>query len=481
MEEKKKRYVIIGAGPAGLAAAYKLARQGTQVVLIEKSSYPGGTATTYNIKGFLTDFGPHAMHLKETPYNVIPFVKQMIGSDLISVNRHIQMYIKGTKLSHPLRVGEALLGLNPFLSMRIIIDYFWTSFKNKITNPPEDTFKDWGLKRFGPTLYDLFFGNYTEKVWGIPATKLTSKLAKQKVQDINVYKIIKTALGLIPREEKIYFKHMGYVRQGMGHLYKRIADEIKAHGGSIQYNTAITSISTQGNNVVSVTAIQDDKEIKLQCDYLLTTIPLYQLVEYLGVSLKPEVKKSVLKLKYRSLRFVNLILDMEKYSDAQWFYLLDKKFTFNRVSEQKNMTPEAAPKDKTMLSFEICCNYGDQIWSASREEMLELVKNDLKLLKIPEEKITDYYTLSLKDAYPIYDMVFEDHLLAVQKALIKFPNLYPFGRQGLFNNNDMHDSMEMAFILTDELAKNKHFTGEEWLNKVNDYFVNYVGKRLNYV
>ena len=447
--------------------------------VIDKRPYVGGASATISKKGCLADFGPHAMHIKDTRYGVIPFIRSFSGEKFVLKKRDIRMTIHNKILSHPLKIEEALFRLNPFLSAKILYDYGITALKNRISEIPEDSFKAWGIKRFGPTLYDLFFGSYTEKVWGVPAEKLSVKLAQQKVSNINVIEIILHILGISKKFQKKYFDKFGYYEDGIGKIYEMIADKIRSMGVEIHTGTEIKDIHVKDNSVKEITFDKGGVEKKISCKELLSTIPLKYLVSYISPKMDNEVISKASSLRYRNLVLCNFIIGQGSFTGSQWIYLLDKRFRFNRVSEQKNLSVKTAPEGKTVLSFEICCDY-DDIWNSNEKELHDIAIKDLELLGVPRKKVDGFFSLRLEDAYPIYDLSFSENVASVKDSLEKIRNLYIFGRQSLFLNNDMHDSMEMGFMLAEALGKG--INPEKWRDIMDSYTNNKLeGKEIKYV
>ncbi len=223
---------------------------------------------------------------------------------------------------------------------------------------------------------------------------------------------------------------------------------------------------------VNFSCSKPDEDKDISFDHLVSTIPLKYLAQYLSSLDSPEAISLGQKLKYRDVRIIYVALDKDYYSDIHWIYLLDSHFKFNRLSEQKNLNKESSPPGKTVISLDIACNYDDEVWNMSNDELFELALGDLNHLGIEREHVLEHFSLRLKDIYPIYGLDFEDVFGDLIGFLSKYSNLYSTGRQGLFLNNDIHDSMEMGILSSKFIMENTD--SPQWYEHARDY----IKKRL---
>jgi protoporphyrinogen oxidase len=184
----------------------------------------------------------------------------------------------------------------------------------------------------------------------------------------------------------------------------------------------------------------------IDADYVISSIPLKYLAAYLLHDNSNMVRDIGNALKYRDIRVIYIILDKEYYSNVHWFYLLDPHFKFNRMSEQKNLNQESSPPGRTVISLDISCQRGDHLWNMPDEQLFQLALDDLRHMGIEKSHILDYFSLKLEDVYPIYSLGFGKDFNNCIQALKRFRNVFSTGRQGLFLNNDIHDSMEMGIL-----------------------------------
>lgn len=465
----KKRVAILGAGPAGLGAGYNLIQRGYQVSIIDRAHYVGGASASFRIKDYIVDYGPHAFHMKKE--DIIKIVTDLIGNGFNKVKRNSRLILDGKNLQYPLNIKEALLKVNPMLSLKILSDYLIIRAKGLIfRNNENETFQDWGVRAFGSTLYRLAFGNYSEKMWGLPGSQLSSKLAQQKLLRLNLLKIILKVLGMTDTsfEGGVTEYYDLYPRFGIGTIFEKMQEAVlKDDGSEVHLGAKIMNINVKQNRLKSICFERNGQELTKEFDYLISTIPLKYLCAYLPENKQTEPKGLSTSLKYRDIRIIYVVLDKDYFSDIHWIYLLDPHFKFNRLSEQKNLNKESSPPGKTVVSLDIACNYEDEIWNMTDEEFFTLALGDLNHLGIKENHILDCFSLRLRDVYPVYDLNFDIRLQDILKIIERYPNLYSTGRQGLFLNNDIHDSIEMGKLCSEFILEER--SSRDWYSFIGEY------------
>lgn len=433
--------LVLGGGPAGLTAALDLSRAGRKAVVIEKAPLVGGISSSRYWEDFIVEYGPHTYHVKDDAIDDL--VRENYPGDLPKKLRVTNMLIRGKTYDYPLKFWQLVRGLNPFFSARMVGDFIVTSIRSSLRPRPEYSFEDWGVRRFGRTLYQLCFGQYTERIWGIPPTRISARLASSKLHKLNLKDVLIKLLGGKGQEQATYWNYFLYPEEGIGVVFNRMAERIAAAGGEVRLGTVPAGLQFRGDRVAAVTVRRGEKEETIPAGGVISTIPLSELGRLCHPRLSDPERSASANLRNRALVLVNIIVEADRISRAHWVYLLDPEFRFNRFCEQKNLLLENRPPGKTMLTFELCCGYGDEIWNASDEELRKLALRDIgRIYLLDELRIGKSMIARSKDAYPIYDLPFEHNLDLTLKGLSGIPNLFSAGRQGLFLNTDMHDSME---------------------------------------
>ncbi len=473
LERKDKRdVVVLGAGPCGLAAGYRLADRGFRPIVLEKEPRVGGLSATIRIKDYELDYGPHTFHLKPTV--ITELFERKIGDKTIKTTRKVRLQIAGKNLGYPLKPTEALLRFNPFLSARIVLSFLRTKlFQRRID--PDESFEAYGISNFGKTLYRLAFGDYSEKVWGQEGSALSAKLGRQKLQSLDFKKLFLSALNLLKRDTA---RELGidrnatydaYPEQGIGVFYEKLADDINRMGGDVILGAEPVRMEFDGDKIAGLTYTLDGEEHTISCDAVISSIPLTTLVGILAEDQGSAIRESIGWLKYRGLIEIHLILDKNYFSNAHWIYLVDSRFRTSRLSEQKNLNARSCPPGQTIVSFDLPCEKGDYMWNAQDAFLINIAMDDLKALGVQPRTIIDGFVVRVENVYPVYLRGFEKQVNGIVEQLSRYGNLYSTGRQGLYLNNDMHDSMEMGFLAADALVSNQH--PREWYDTIINGYV----------
>jgi protoporphyrinogen oxidase len=451
--------IVLGAGPAGLTAARTLSRNGRKVIVLEKRPEVGGISSSSYWEGFIVEFGPHTYHVKHDEIDRL--VREHCDSDLPIKKRVTNMLIRGKYYDYPLKFWQLLRGLNPLFSLWMVADFIFSTVKFTLFPRPDDSFETWGIKRFGKTLYNLCFGQYSRRVWGIPPAFLSTRLASSKLQKLNLKDILIKLLGGKGQEQATYWDDFIYPEEGIGVVFERMSEKIKEEGGDVWLESQPTAISFDSKQAVSVRVRRKDEELTIPCAGVISTIPLPGIADLCRPLFSEEEYLAGEELKSRSLVLANIIINTDRISRAHWVYLLDPVFRFNRFCEQKNLLLDRKPKGKTLITFELCCEYNDSLWKSTEEELRKLALKDIEYIdKIDGQKASACIIKRTKDAYPIYDLDFECNLEILLAALSRIDNLYSTGRQGLFLNTDMHDSMKSGLMAARAVLAGQ--TSQEW-------------------
>jgi protoporphyrinogen oxidase len=467
---KPEHIVILGGGPAGITAAWRLGEHGVRTTVIEREAAVGGMARTTYHGTYAVDFGPHTFHIRGTEESrkIIEAIKPFFGKDPLILTRGTRVLLHGKYYVYPLELMQVLFGLNPLLSLRIVADYAVATIGSMI-NPPrrEDSFEAWGVRNLGRTLYELCFGMYSARVWGMPTSQISSKQA-QRVAKLNLKDIVLRIIG-IKADPAAYFTEYMYPRAGISTLYDNMAARAKAQGAQVLLNSTVTAIERDGDRAIAVRYSQDGQERRVACDGVINTLPLKSVATMIEPALPAEALAHAGKLKYRSMRLINIVLGRDRLTDFHWVYLTDPKFTCNRVSEQKNVSRDMVPPGETVLVVELSCWQGDTMWTASDEEVFEVAMQDLLKtgLGIERSEVRDYWVSPLPGAYPVYELGFEDHLIPTLDA-VSLPNLYTIGRHGLFLNNSMDDNVLLGIRAADSIAE-KGLDGRAWFSEMQAF------------
>jgi len=451
-----------------MAAAWRLSELGRPVTVLEKDGAVGGMGKTITVGRYAVDYGPHTFHIRETAESraIHEAIRPFFGEDPLILTRGTRVLLRGKEYIYPLEMLQVLTGVSPLLSARIVFDYLMATVKSALAPPrKEHSFEEWGVRNLGRTLYDLCFGLYSARVWGLPTSQISSKQA-QRVAKLNLKNIILRTLG-IKADPATYFTKYMYPRKGISVLYERMASEVKKHGNDVLLESPVVRLEREGDRIARVVYQQNGREETLECAGVLSTLPLPQLIGMIDPPLPPAVAAHASKLRYRSLKLIYIALKRQQLTDYHWVYLLDEHFRVNRMSEQKNVSAEMVPGDRTILCIELSCWRDEPVWRASDEEIYRIALKDLLKMGygVREDEVEDYYVADIATAYPVYELNFEDHLIPALEGVHAVSNILTLGRHGLFLNNSMDDNVLLGMKVADRVA-NGGFDSRAWLTEM---------------
>jgi protoporphyrinogen oxidase len=468
VKSDKPKVVVLGAGPAGMSAAWRLSELGYPVTVLERDEAVGGMGKTITVgERYAVDFGPHTFHIRETDESreILNAIKPFFGEDPLILTRGTRVLLRGKYYVYPLELLQVLKGVSPFLSARIVYDYVVATLKTTLSPPrKEHSFEEWGVRNLGRTLYDLCFGIYSARVWGLPTSQISSKQA-QRVAKLNLKNIILRVLG-IRADPATYFTKYMYPRRGISLLYESMATAVRKAGNHICLNTPVVRLEREGSRVKRVVISRNGHESAIDCDVVLSTLPLPSLVNMTTPGLGADIVDHASKLRYRSLKLIYVVLKRPLLTDFHWVYLLDERFRVNRVSEQKNVSREMVPDDRTVLCVELSVWKDEPLWNASDEEIYQLTLRDLMQMGygIREEEVEQYFVTDIPTAYPVYELNFEDHLIPVLEGVHEMDNVLTLGRHGLFLNNSMDDNVLLGMRVAEHLETHKGPDSQRWMS-----------------
>ncbi len=460
-----KHVVILGGGLAGLSCGYELVTRGHRVTILEREPHVGGMASSFIEDGdeyWTHDFGPHRFHSQDS--NLIDHVREIIGEDnIVTAQRLSRIVLFNKFFDYPLVASNVLRSMPKHLLIKAMLDYMWVRFLDttRLKRYSDKDFESWVTKRFGKTLYRIFFGQYTEKAWGMPPSQISADWASQRITLLNLWDTVKKTLfrpkaGETPRTLVTSFIYPKY--GGIGELprgYARKIEEISPES-RVLVNSPAIRVLRDGNTVTGI-EYGKHKRQTIEGDEYVNTIPITALAKAAAPSAPDHVLESCRALQYISIVFVYLKLDREQVSPDSWVYLPEMKLTVHRICEFKNFSKFSAPEGKTMICAEITCRRGDDIWRASQEELQKIAEKDLQSVGlIGENEVLSSSIRRIPFAYPVYDLQYADHLKPIQEFVGTLENLHTTGRQGNFRYNNMDQSVEMGRKMGIELA-----TGEE--------------------
>ena len=443
-----KKPIIIGAGPAGLTAAYELCKAGIKSVVLEKDNIVGGIARTVNYKGFHFDIGGHRFFTK------VKVVEEMwhevLGEDFLKRDRLSRIYYNKRFFYYPLRASNALLGLGLLNSLLILLSYLMAQL---FPEKPEETLEQWVSNRFGKRLYNIFFKTYTEKVWGIPCSEIRAEWAAQRIKGLSLLSALRNALlkqknfhdGTVI---KTLIDTFHYPKLGPGMMWERVANTVKEKGSEVQLEAEVERIFWSNDKVETLEVKVNGKRELVRGSHFISSMPIRELIKKFEPAVPEEVLKAAMKLNYRDFLTVVLIVNKRDVFPDNWIYIHDPDVKVGRIQNFKNWSPYMVPDtSKTCLGLEYFCFEGDGLWTMPDHELIELGKKELDTSGLVRgSEVLDGTVVRMAKAYPVYDSTYSESLEIIRQFLSRIKNLQLTGRNGMHKYNNQDHSMLTAML-----------------------------------
>ncbi len=461
-DRETKEVIILGAGLAGLGAAYALSNSssGTDTLVIEADKAVGGLAKTVNYCGFKFDLGGHRFKTgnKKTEH----LVRQVMQDELLVVRRSSKILLREKYFDYPLKPLNAISGFGIPTTSRIMLDYVVEQIRKRFRNSPVVSLEDWVVRNFGRTLFDIYFREYSEKVWGIDCNRICSEWMEQRIQKLSLGKAISKAIFSYTRNntngERTLASEFLYPAQGIGRIAERLAEEIKK-SSRVLTDSRIVRIDHSGDRIESVTTRAgrvDSQTFIHKGNEFISSIPVATLVQLLKPGPPADVLEASLNLKYRDLVIVTIMLNRERVSDQTWLYIPEQKIPFGRIHEPTNWSSKMAPAGKTLLVTEHFCFRGDDTWAASDEGLAERTITSLVALGfIKRHEVIDKVVLRIPRAYPLFEVGYPEQHEKICNYLDRFSNLRLIGRGGMFRYYNMDHALESGIAAAEEIMEGR--------------------------
>ena len=455
--------VIIGAGPAGLTAAYELIKRNIRPIVLEKADKVGGIARTETYKGYSFDLGGHRFFTKIEKINQL--WQEMLGEDFLKVRRMSRIYHQGRFFNYPLHLFNAFSNLGVIESFLILSSYFRAQFR---LFPEEESFEQWVCNRFGRRLYETFFRTYTEKVWGIPCHKIRADWAAQRIKGLSLIAAVSNALLGI-KKAKSLINEFYYPLRGPGMMWQRFQKVVETGGGEVRLNSEVVCLRRHKGAIASVVSIEGDKRREMPVRHLLTSMPLTRLVALLEPKAPNAILEAARKLSYRAFVIVLLIVDKKDLFPDHWIYVHSRDVRVGRIQNFKNWSAAMVPDpEKSSVGMEYFCNEGDEIWTLPDADLKDMASRELSELGLTRiDNVMDGFVVRQPKAYPVYDNGYQKHLKLIRDFLGTIDNLQTIGRNGMHRYNNMDHSMATGMLAAQNILGANHDLWE--VNEEDEY------------
>ncbi|HEY2511434.1 MAG TPA: FAD-dependent oxidoreductase [Polyangiaceae bacterium] len=438
--------MILGGGPCGLAAAWELSRRGHRAVVLEREPLVGGLCATHaktiDQGTWRFDLGGH--RFVSSDEHLSARLESLLGPELLTQERKSVVLHDGRAFKYPLDASDLVKNLGLRENARALLGYGVERARARARPSPDVTFEDWVVSRFGRPLYDTFFGPYTEKLWGIHPTQISSDWAAERISLLDLGDAALRLAGLRDTPIRTYARRYRYPRRGMGQIYEALAEEIGRAGGEVRTGVHVAGLETRAHRVTAVLVDGPRGPERLPVHELLSTIPLPDLARSLWSSMPESLAARARALRFRSLVFLNVLLARRDVSENTWMYVASGRLRMSRIQEPKRRSPAMAPEGRTSMMLEIPCEVGDDVWNADVPALQARFGSELAELGLSLDDAIDAFTCRVEHGYPIYHLGYDADRRALLDAVGKFSNVRTAGRQGLFRYVFMDAAMQMG-------------------------------------
>lgn len=434
--------VVLGAGPAGLVAAWRAASRGLTVTLLERAQRVGGMAGTLEVAGQRVDVGSHRLH-PATPPALLADLQSLLGGDLQTRRRNGRLQVAGRWVSFPLRAAELATSLPASMLARIAAD----AALSPLRRPRADTYAEVLRAGLGPALYEMLYEPYAVKLWGLTGDRIAGEQARRRVSADTPWKV--AARVMRPRRSSGPGRTYFYPRRGFGQIAEALAEAATAAGAQIRLGAEVERVNVAAGQV----AVNTADGLDVTAGHAFSTLPLPVLARMTVPGPSLASVENAARLRFRAMVLVYLVHAGGRWTPYDAHYVPGPQTPVTRVSEPANYrdNPED-PAGQSVLCAEIPCTVGDEVWSAGDEALARLVCEGLTALGLPRVRLHGAHVERLPHVYPVYQAGYERHLAGLDGWASGLPSLTTFGRLGLFAHDNTHHAMAMAYDAVDALT-----------------------------
>lgn len=446
--------LIIGAGPAGLTAAYELAKLGHVGTIVEADRVVGGIARTVERDGYRFDIGGHRFFTKVT--QIEKLWDEMLQEPMLTRPRMSRIYYGGKFYDYPLKASNALKNMGIINAAACMLSYVKARL---FPIKPAKNYEQWVTNKFGSRLFNMFFKSYTEKVWGIACDQIGADWAAQRIKGLSLGQAVKNALfgKRTKKGDKVLttlINEFKYPKHGPGQLWETCANTLQSKGWRVRFNTRCIGTTMENGRIVRATLQFEDGSTEIvPVDSIFSTMPLRNLLTGMSPPPPEPVLRAAGSLKYRDFLTVALVLDSADPFPDNWIYIHEPAVKMGRIQNFKSWSPYMVPDPKTCcLGLEYFVNEGDELWNTPDEELVKFGYRELQQVGLAAGALIKGYVVRMPKAYPVYDTGYQDHLNIIRHWLGTVENLYCIGRNGQHRYNNQDHSMATALIAARNMA-----------------------------
>lgn len=464
MADKRLHIVILGAGPAGVGAAYQLTKQKkAKVTVLELNDRVGGNSGSFREEGIYLDFGSHRLHPACHP-DILGDIKEALGDDLCIRPRHGRIRLNNRWIHFPLKASELMTQLSFSFSFGVLSDMIRSLFSGgSKKNGRDENFATVLKSKLGKTICNEFYFPYAKKIWGLSPQEISVVQAEKRVSANSFGKLIKKVLSKPKNTHQDGAPFFYYPKKGFGQITEALYEKAVESGAEFVFNARVKNIVTENGKAKSVLFEENQLEKKIEADYIWSTLPITLMAYGLKPKADEQIIESARKMKFRSMVLIYLFLEKNRFTEFDAHYFPEIDIPITRLSEVKNYSDTTEPENLTCICAELPCNFEDENWNKSEAELENLMKESLNKAGIPvKAPVRKVLVKRLKHAYPIYNTGFEENYNLLDDYLKTIDRLLLFGRQGLFVHDNTHHALYMAYSAVNCIDEKGNFDWGKW-------------------
>jgi protoporphyrinogen oxidase len=445
--------VVVGAGPAGLTAAYELGKAGHPCTVLEATDVVGGISQTVVRDGWRFDIGGHRFFTKVADverlwHEILP------DEDFMQRPRSSRIYYQGKFFDYPLKPVAALRTLGIIEAIRCGLSFLWVRIR-----PPKDqsTLEGYVVANYGWRLYGHFFKEYSTKVWAVPPSEISAEWGAQRIKGMTLWTAVWEPLrarfaGKRNKGSQVtsLIEEFQYPKLGPGMMWERCQQHVEAQGSKVVFDAPVSKISHDGGRANGVAAGGTTYE----ADHVISSMPFNALLKAMDPAVPAEVQQAADDLVFRDFLSVALVVPADKVSwNDNWIYIHDPGIKTMRVQNFGSWSPYMVKDGRNVLGLEYTVQEGDEWWNASDEELIERGKRELQALGLMQAADVEAgYVVRMPKAYPVYDEGYRANVEVLRGWLeAHAPNVHPVGRNGMHKYNNQDHSMYTAMLTVENI------------------------------
>jgi protoporphyrinogen oxidase len=460
--DSRPQVLILGAGPAGVGAAYQLVRRGiAHPTVLEQRDTVGGNAGSFEVDGIWADYGSHRLHPACDP-EILADLKELLGEDLLSRPRHGRIRLRGRWIHFPLKPLDLMFHLPPQFAFGVATDMSRRVFSSR--NPGAETFSSILERALGRTICRDFYFPYAYKIWGLPPEQLSVTQARRRISANSLGKMFRKIASSVPGLKPPGAGRFYYPKFGYGEISQRLHEAATGGGAECIFGARVAAIEREGNRITAVRYVKGGEEKRVTSNNVWSTLPLTVLARCFQPEAPAPVLEAASRISFRGMILIYLVLEQNQFTEYDAHYFPEASIPISRLSEPKNYSVAIEPRDRTLLCAELPSDPGSPEWAMTDEQLGKLLCRSLAEAGLPVSvPIRSAFTRRLPQAYPMYQIGYEAQFEAIDRWIGELEGILTFGRQGLFVHDNTHHALYMAYAAADCFSSDGTFDWARWI------------------